>query len=414
MQIKTPRPNLSPTITPFQVCQNASAGCLYAFVRLHPLRLMGLLSKSVFNVQEVHVNSEKPKMEYAANGESVDANYRDRQGMSLLHLIPHRYPTSLQLKMEDNNQPILPEKVTPPALAYSQPPTTYAPSLPTPVGIHPAYSRALSVYLQPPASSSAPLAHLGTSPPYAPPPPAPAAQAPPCSDDAMRIAALEGIVNKLAADIVELMALLRGSSRTFSSSAPPLAHGQRLTRPFGSRQPMCRRAMLCPFPHLRTSQRSVLLQSALEAPPTYTPPVVETEQERLMKRMEKLMRAIKESDSRVMEMREGQSFEDYANHWRAEAAKHHPSIDETMQIQIFHGTLKSGYYLHLLGHMSSFFDMIKIGKNVFGFENSSAGPVKPPNVQDNPYPDHGSSSSVAIDIYTRGKDKVKEEELASS
>ncbi|XP_031382039.1 uncharacterized protein LOC116196452 [Punica granatum] len=31
-------------------------------------------SSSVFNVQEVHVNSEKPKMEYAANGEGLRGN----------------------------------------------------------------------------------------------------------------------------------------------------------------------------------------------------------------------------------------------------------------------------------------------------------------------------------------------------
>ncbi|OWM77783.1 hypothetical protein CDL15_Pgr012485 [Punica granatum] len=42
--------------------------------------------------------------------------------------------------------------------------------------------------------------------------------------------------------------------------------------------------------------------------------------------------------------------------------------------------------------------------------------VKPPNVQANPLPDHGSSSDAAIDligIYPRGKDNAEEEGLIS-
>ncbi|PKI59698.1 hypothetical protein CRG98_019874 [Punica granatum] len=66
----------------------------------------------------------------------------------------------------------------------------------------------------------------------------------------------------------------------------------------------------------------------------------------------------------VMEMQEGQSFEDYATHWHAEEAKHRPPIDEEGQIQIFHGTLKGVYYSHFLGHTSSFSKMIKAAKKV--------------------------------------------------
>ncbi|PKI66325.1 hypothetical protein CRG98_013287 [Punica granatum] len=69
----------------------------------------------------------------------------------------------------------------------------------------------------------------------------------------------------------------------------------------------------------------------------------------------------------VMEMQQEQSFEDYATQWRAEVAKYRPPIDEVKQIQIFHGTLKGAYYLHLLGHMSSFNTMIKDGKKLHIF-----------------------------------------------
>ncbi|PKI41999.1 hypothetical protein CRG98_037617 [Punica granatum] len=239
--------------------------------------------------------------------------------------------------------------------------------------------------------------------------------------------------------------------------------------------------------------------TAPEAPPTYATPAVETEQERWIKRVEEMMRAIQESswftslnaadfptweelakkfvshygynivvapsllELSVMEMTEGQSFEDYATHWCAVAAKHRPPIDETKQIQIFHGTLKGAYYSHLLGHTSSFSDMIKVGKKALSFESSLAntrGPrpadsaerqrfhmgapghtmnnyyilrdklqemieknqlpfneVKPPNVQNNSLPDHESSSNPTvniIDVYTRGKDEAQDEESATS
>ncbi|PKI52182.1 hypothetical protein CRG98_027425 [Punica granatum] len=66
----------------------------------------------------------------------------------------------------------------------------------------------------------------------------------------------------------------------------------------------------------------------------------------------------------TMEMVEGQKFEDYATNWRSEAAKHFPPICEAQQIQMFHGTLKGAYYSHLMGHKSTFSEMIMAGKQV--------------------------------------------------
>ncbi|PKI43526.1 hypothetical protein CRG98_036084 [Punica granatum] len=66
----------------------------------------------------------------------------------------------------------------------------------------------------------------------------------------------------------------------------------------------------------------------------------------------------------TMEMAEGQKFEDYATNWRSKAAKHFPPICEAQQIQMFHGTLKGAYYSHLMGHKSTFSEMIMAGKQV--------------------------------------------------
>ncbi|PKI40456.1 hypothetical protein CRG98_039160 [Punica granatum] len=66
----------------------------------------------------------------------------------------------------------------------------------------------------------------------------------------------------------------------------------------------------------------------------------------------------------TMEMAEGHKFEDYAMNCRLEAAKHFPLICEAQQIQMFQGTLKGAYYSHLLGHKSTFSEMIMVEKQV--------------------------------------------------
>ncbi|PKI69662.1 hypothetical protein CRG98_009933 [Punica granatum] len=92
----------------------------------------------------------------------------------------------------------------PPTPNQSQPPMTQSlPSL-TPVGISSAYSDASSMHLPPltaqPSSNSS---------------------------DSARIAALEGMVNQLAANMTELIALLRDQNRASLSST--LSPGHRLT-----------------------------------------------------------------------------------------------------------------------------------------------------------------------------------------
>ncbi|PKI56403.1 hypothetical protein CRG98_023206 [Punica granatum] len=64
------------------------------------------------------------------------------------------------------------------------------------------------------------------------------------------------------------------------------------------------------------------------------------------------------------EMAHDQKFKEYATKWRAEAAKHIPSISEVQQIQLFHSTLRGVYYSHLLAHTSSFFDLIEARKKL--------------------------------------------------
>ncbi|XP_031393571.1 uncharacterized protein LOC116205196 [Punica granatum] len=429
--------------------------------------------------------------------------------------------------MEEIDPPIPSGEVTLPTTMRSQSPATYAPSYVPP-----------SMYM-----SSTPV------PPVLP-----------SSNEAIRIAALEGTVNRMASNIIELMALLSGPNRASSSSIPPPVYGSMvdpspwvppilapendvvpiptpthfsatvppLTHapevypsvaplpvtlpvtfppppttvpiidpamlalpsmpvsatsthapapivepfPFPAPQPQIslphRTPSILNIPYYNPDAQAV---AATEAPPTYILPATEIEQERRMKRMEEMMKALQESDSRydtsyldlnlfpdmrlppkikipdfnkydgitdpkphlqgyrnrmmpywgyeqfmiqtfqeslkgaalnwftslkaadiptwdelakkfvtqygyntgiapsylelsVMEMQEEQAFEDYATQWRAEAAKHRPPIDEAEQIQIFHGTLKGAYYLHLLGHMSSFNAMIKAGKKV--------------------------------------------------
>ncbi|OWM77102.1 hypothetical protein CDL15_Pgr013193 [Punica granatum] len=99
---------------------------------------------------------------------------------------------------------------TPPTPVYYQPPMTHALPPPTPAGALPA--------------------HSGEIPPPIPTPEAQASS--PSTEGAAYIIALEGditalkgTVNQMAADMAELMALLRASNRTSSNSTPPLGYG---------------------------------------------------------------------------------------------------------------------------------------------------------------------------------------------
>ncbi|XP_031378407.1 extensin-like [Punica granatum] len=121
-------------------------------------------------------------------------------------------PLSYSSAIEDGAKqpPASFEENTPPTPVYYQPPMTQA--------------------LPPPTLADAPSAHLGEIPP---PIPTPEAQAPSASTDgSARIVALEGdittlkgTVNQMAADMAELMALLRALTRTSSNSTPPPGYG---------------------------------------------------------------------------------------------------------------------------------------------------------------------------------------------
>ncbi|OWM65564.1 hypothetical protein CDL15_Pgr023834 [Punica granatum] len=92
----------------------------------------------------------------------------------------------------------------------------------TPAGVPLAHHGAPSTHLTPPTSLGTPPAYSGAPLPQVLPL---AVQAPSTSDDHMHIAALEGKVNQLVANMAELMALLRDTNRASSSSTPPPGYG---------------------------------------------------------------------------------------------------------------------------------------------------------------------------------------------
>ncbi|PKI63389.1 hypothetical protein CRG98_016217 [Punica granatum] len=127
----------------------------------------------------------------------------------------HHYPTRQRVRMTEENQIDIFEEVNPSVPAHSQPSPTHAPPPPTPAGILPASSGAPTIHFPPPTS-------LGASLPRVSPTSS-------TSDDHARIAALEGTVNQLVANMstnmAELFALLRGPNRASSSSTPPSGQG---------------------------------------------------------------------------------------------------------------------------------------------------------------------------------------------
>ncbi|XP_031405688.1 uncharacterized protein LOC116214420 [Punica granatum] len=291
---------------------------------------------------------------------------------------------------------------------------------------------------------------------YAPPPPmyvpSSATQAPPPAHDPTRMATLEGNVTTLqnavdlmAANMAEMMALLRGPNRASSSSIPPLARGPTVDpapwvppthEPEGDIAAAPAPTIIpVPAPHPTRAPAIHLVDFGLPqstipaiaslppmtipvpdtvmfAPPPvpmpapatiYTAPppmgfpassapfVVATFQESLSGSALNWFMSLRAEDIpswtelakkfveqyqynmetppsflelSTMEMAEGQKFEDFATNWRSEAAKHFPPICEAQQIQMFHGTLKGAYYSHLMGHKSTFSEMIMAGKQV--------------------------------------------------
>ncbi|PKI66597.1 hypothetical protein CRG98_013006 [Punica granatum] len=125
------------------------------------------------------------------------------------------YLNRQRLRMAEEDRVDISEEVNPPVPVHSQPPPTHAPPPPTLAGILSAYLGAPPTHLPPPTSSGAPLPQVSLTSS--------------ASDDQTRITALEGTVNQLAAsmaaNMAELLALLRGSNRASSSSTPPPGQG---------------------------------------------------------------------------------------------------------------------------------------------------------------------------------------------
>ncbi|OWM84393.1 hypothetical protein CDL15_Pgr002721 [Punica granatum] len=144
-----------------------------------------------------------------------------KRARNLAHFLPSLGPTPLSnghraqrdvgFTMAEGDHVDVSEEVNPSVPTLSQPPQTHAPPPLTLAGVLPAYSGAPPTHLPPPTSSGAPL------------PPASLTSA--ATDDQARITALEGTVNQMAANMAELLALLRGPNRASSSSTPPPGQG---------------------------------------------------------------------------------------------------------------------------------------------------------------------------------------------
>ncbi|PKI53811.1 hypothetical protein CRG98_025817 [Punica granatum] len=66
----------------------------------------------------------------------------------------------------------------------------------------------------------------------------------------------------------------------------------------------------------------------------------------------------------TMEMAEDQKFEKYAIDWRSEVAKHFPPFARRNRYRCSTEHSKGAYYSHLMGHKSSFSEMIMAGKQI--------------------------------------------------
>ncbi|PKI59055.1 hypothetical protein CRG98_020543 [Punica granatum] len=306
------------------------------------------------------------------------------------------------------------EEVNPPAPALSQPPPMHAPPPPTPPGMLQAYSGAPPTHPQPLTSLGAPLAR--------------ASQTPSASDDQACIAALEGTVNQMATSMAELLALLKGSNRTSSSSTPPLGPGPTADPTPWAPPTQAPENMEAPVPptlhtsvaHPFTSQfppppapTAVPLPSAtflssehvLSAPPpisipapamAYTvpppmvfptssagdarpdahygdcnlfpgmrlPPKFKVPEFKTYEGITDPRHHLRHYRGKMLQYWEYEEFEEYAAKWRAQATKHIPPISEAQQIQLFHSTLWGVYYSHLLAHTLLFSDLIEAGKKL--------------------------------------------------
>ncbi|XP_031374106.1 extensin-like [Punica granatum] len=243
-----------------------------------------------------------------------------------------------------------------------------AATAPSPTGILPTYSGTLPTHLPPPTSSGALL------------PPVSLTSA--ATDDRARITALEGTVNQMAANMAELLALLRGQNRASSSSTPPPGQGPTADPAPGIPPTQAPENMDAPTPPTLHTSVAQPLTNPYPSPPAPTavplPPAafLTSDQAEDIPTWDDLSRKFIDQyrycaetpptllELSTKEMARGQKFEEYVTKWRTQAAKHIPPISEARQIQLFHSTLRGVYYSNLLAHTSSFSSLIDTGKKL--------------------------------------------------
>ncbi|PKI51080.1 hypothetical protein CRG98_028509 [Punica granatum] len=294
--------------------------------------------------------------------------------------------------MAEEQQPAIPEQDAPPMPTHSQTPLTQV--------------------IPPPILTGISTAHSGI--PMEHPPPS-TAQTASNFVDSTQFTALEGMVNQLATNMTELVAMIRDQNRASSSFIPPPEHRPTVDpipvvlqnfileskeisfiattyvptiRPISDPlppPPAPTAASLPPatFLSMDSTMHALPPLAIPVQPPIYKDSLMGSAQDwfmtlkagdiptwtNLSQKFLDQYRFCTETpptllDLNMMEMRESQTFEAYATKWRGKAAKHIPPITERQQVQLFHSTLRGAYYSHLLAHTSSFSDLIEAGKKL--------------------------------------------------
>ncbi|PKI56153.1 hypothetical protein CRG98_023450 [Punica granatum] len=242
----------------------------------------------------------------------------------------------------------------------------HAPPPPTPAGILPAYSGAPPTHLPPPTSSGAPLP--------------PVSLTSSASDDQARITALEGTVNQMATNMVELLALFRGPNRASSSSTPPLGQGP-IVDPTPRVPPtQAPENMDAPAPPTLHASMAHPFTSPYPPPPAPTavtlPPTTFLSSEQALSAPPPISIPLLAGDQ-IRPISPGPNFD--------------PSVQDQSKRCEYH----QGAPGHTLDNCWRLRDEIqrRIDNNRLTFNA-----VRPPNVQDNPLPDHRPNSGSSINM----------------
>ncbi|PKI58581.1 hypothetical protein CRG98_021044 [Punica granatum] len=288
--------------------------------------------------------------------------------------------------MAEENQLAVFEENTPPTPIHSQPPTMHAPPPLTPVGVPLAHHGAPSTHLLPPASSGTPPAYSGAPLPRVPPL---AVQVPSIPDDNARIAALEGTVNQLAANMAtnmaELMALLKGPNRASSSSTSPPRYGPTVdpntwvlptfVQESGDATALTTAHIPATYPVSNLPVPPAFPQSSDAPAVAPFPPTAISE---LPMSVPPPVFALAPAPIFTVPPPTTHAPAHTTEHFPSQAPQSHigflyqapPPINTTFPKSgtpihaIFHGTLKGTYYSHLMGHKSTFSKIIMAGKQV--------------------------------------------------